>query len=271
MPLSTVQRLAIALAIALLIWVLIFLVVSCARGEEAQGWLTDDVHIHTIWDLPNLSILDKPLTVPVTTLLHNQTAHLAFVRWSDGSNVIESIKTPVQGDGTGEQKIPVNFTLDPARFANSGWQEVRFTSNIDKPQREYTTTRLCLFVVNGKKRSDYCGGPTVAGRCGAGAWYPDTKYLVVFVDCRDVNRSLRGPAFSPGDKIRVKFQDGLGQATVDPHFHMGDRGTVIARDLPKNTWTTVTLPPLSPGAHKLHLRSTARGEAGAYVLPLVIG
>ena len=264
---------------------LVFTTVALASVQEVQGWKSIDTHIHTQADVPMLQTLSAPVTVPVTTLLHNQCgAALTFIRWSDGSNIKQTVPVSVIGDCSSEQVITTNLTLDPALFDASGWRELRITSNIGSPEREFTTTRYPVNVVNGKPKSNYAWDGVGAGRCGGGAWYPDTDYRVVFVDCRDVQRSLTG-VWHPGDRIRVKFQDGIGAANWDPHFHAGDFGIPqeIAGNAP-NKWLTVTVPAFSaaqpgfpgfaPGWHKLHLRALGTtdslGEAGAYVLNLYV-
>ncbi len=217
-----------------------------------------------------LQTLSSPLVMPVTTLLHHEVEPLSYVRWSDGSNVKQRVDIEVQGDGSDEQRVVTELTLDPAKFDASGWREVRITSNMAGSRREFTTTRTCVFVVNGKSRRDYCGGPTVAGRCGGGAWYPDTLYRIVMVDCRDVAKAQTG-SFNPGDTVRVKFQNGPGFANLDPAFHAGNPGTVLGADLAMDKWQKITIPTDAPaGAHKLHLRATGAGAAGAYVLAFTV-
>jgi hypothetical protein len=258
---------------------------AVASVQEVQGWKSINTHIHTQADVPMLGTLSARVTVPVTTLLHNQCGTaLTFVRWSDGTNVKQSVPLSVTGDCSSEQVITTNLTLDPAKFDASGWRELRITSNIGFPEREFTTTRYPVNVVNGLAKSDYAWDGVGAGRCGGGAWYPDTEYRVAFVDCRDVQKSLTG-VWHPGEKIRVKFEDGIGAANWDPHFHAGDFG--IAQAIPGNApnkWLTITIPQFSPAApgvpsfgpgwHKLHLRSLGTsdnlGEAGAYVLNLYV-
>jgi hypothetical protein len=135
--------------------------------------------------------------------------------------------------------------------------------------REFTTSRECVNIATGNGTSqNYCGGPTVAGRCGGGAWYAVIEYLIGFVDCRDWLRgSSTGAGFRPGDKIRVRTQSvGGGSATFDPAFHSGDPGAGIQSTPPSNAWTTITVPNLPPGMRKLHLRDRRLGFAGAVVM-----
>jgi hypothetical protein len=252
---------------------------SCSQTTpfEAQAWLNSDNHIHTeIADAPMLVTVSSPQPMHVTTRLHNRVGQLTFVDTQYGPSGTQLEKHSYSdrfGNGTPEQVFQDTFTIDPAKFPNSGWQEIRVRSNImENGRREFTTTRLCADIQNGKPRSDYCGGPATEGRCGSGAWYDDIQYRIVFVDCRDVARALLGTAHKAGDQVRVKMQDGPGIATIDPKFHAGDPGRVIASNIPANTWTTVTIPGgLSRGPHKLHLRAMGGLEAGVYVLPFTAG
>jgi hypothetical protein len=246
-----------------------------ALAGEAQGWQTDSKHIHTVWVGNEFENLAAPRQLPVTTLFHNRNPgdKVTFVRWSDGSNVKQSVSTNFVATGASEESFTVNLKLDPAAFDASGWREVRVTSNVALTDgtREFSTTRWCVFVNNSKPRSDYCGGPAMQGRCGGGAWYTQTQYLVAFVDCRDVQRAAT-TGFRPGDTIRVKAQHAGSRllSTWDPAFHSGNPG-VGAQNLPgSNTWQRVTVPPLAPGVHKLHLRDNYAGFSGAYVLPVKI-
>jgi len=252
------------------------LAAASAQAIETQAWKSPTVHIHTVDCMAQFQALSAPVSCPVTTLLHNSDETLTFVRWSDYSTVIQKISMSWTPGPVSEATRTDTFTLDPAKFAASGWREVRWTSNAGSPTRAFTTSRECLWVVNGKGRSDNCGGPATAGRCGGGGWYPDSpgNYLISFIDCRDASSAQT--AWTAGQRIRVRFQGSgnHGEANIDPHFHQGDSGIVVATSLVGgNTWTTVQIPAgLAPGQHELHLRSVwMNGNAGAYVLPFTVG
>lgn len=258
-----------ALGLALLV-TLTLATAAMATPYEAQGWKTQDQHIHLIGDVPMLETLSAPTTLHMTILLHNAPTneHVSFLDAQDQGTTISKVSLNIFGDNSKEQRIPVDITVDPAKFAHSGWQELRLRANIDKPDREFPTSRICVNIQNGKSLSNYCGGPTVAGRCGAGAWYPDiaSNYRIIFVDCRDQYTANARPLV-PGDKVRIKSQDGDLYANIDPHFHDGDAGIPLVVKGAANKWTTVTIPAgLAPGVHKLHMRSQTGVEAGAYVM-----
>jgi hypothetical protein len=252
------------------LFTVLFAAAAMAVPFSEQGWKTQDQHIHVEGDVPMLQTVSSPTTLHLTVLLHNNPSifHVNFLDLQDQGTEIAKVPLNVFGQNSLSQSFPVDVTLDPNKFAHSGWQELRIRANIDKPDREFPTSRVCVNIQNGKSVSNYCGGPTVAGRCGSGAWYPDipSNYRIVFVDCRDVNKAIHG-TYAAGDKIRVKFQDGAGYVSVDPDFHHGNPGIVIGSNMAPNKWLTVTVPSgLAPGAHKLHLRSQTGVEAGAYVM-----
>jgi hypothetical protein len=232
---------------------------GCAAGADAvesQAWDGDE-HIHTGTCFPMLDTLSAPVDLDVVTLLHNNNGRLTFVRWSDGSAVKQSISMSVAPGPVNEYRRTDVLRLDPARFDRSGWREVRLTSNVEDPVkgRWYTTTRFCVFVRNGKSRSDYCGGPTVQGRCGAAGWYGE--YLNVFMDCRDYAR--RDAPVSGTWCPRLKFEHERGIATVDPHFHASppDPGLVMYSGPGSNSWRSVCIDTrrLGNGPHVLHART----------------
>lgn len=242
---------------------------------EVQGWRTTNDHIHTSVPLDMLATISAPTPINVTTLLHNRVGGtLTFVRWSDQSGIRQVVKMSVTGTGESEQRVVTPLTIDPALIPTSGYTEIRVTSNFvaSDGSREFTTTRLCLNIVNGKTRKDYCGGPTVAGRCGGGAWYTATDYSVATVDCRDIKTTQTRPLVA-GDTIRVKAQSGSLMVNLDPAFHVGNPGTSLLAGGVKGTWHKVTIPTgLTPGVHKLHVRDQrTNGEAGAYVLTFTVG
>lgn len=246
----------------------LFSMPAVAGAEEEQGWQNDQTHIHMGTDLPMFTQLTSSRTVNVSLLLHNSRATINLIRWSCESDVKQSKSLNLVGDGSPAQTFPTQtLTVNPS-LCTSGWREVRFTANAEIPGvgREFTTSRRCIRMGTGS--SNYCGGPTVAGRCGGGAWYVPTEYLIGFVDCRDWQKA-QTTGFRPGERIRVRTQNsGGGVATFDPDFHNGFLGISPQATPPNNSWTTVAVPQLAPGQHRMHLRDRRAGFSGAVVMPL---
>jgi hypothetical protein len=243
-----------------------------ALAVKYQGWQTDLTHVHLETPTAMFQAYAARIVVPVTVLLHNSRARVQSVRWSCESDVKQTVPLAFAGTGAPEETRTVNLTVDPSKCPR-GWQEIRWSVDTTMPDgtREFTTSRECANVLTGNGASeDYCGGPTVAGRCGGGAWYEATTYLIGYVDCRDWNRAIT-IGFHAGEKIRVRTQSGGGgMVAFDPDFHHGDPGVGQQATPPNNTWTTVTIPNLAPGQHTLHLRDRLLGFSGAVVMPLRI-
>lgn len=245
---------------------------TAASAVNYQGWETDNTHVHLDTPTAMFQSYATPTAVPVTILLHNSHARVDSVRWSCESDIKQSVPLAFTGTGAPEETRQVKLTIAPASCPR-GWQEIRWTVDTTLPDgsREFTTSRECANIVTGNGTTEnYCGGPTVAGRCGGGAWYAATTYLIGFVDCRDWNRATTS-GFHAGDKIRVRTQNiGGGIATFDPDFHRGNPGIAAQATPPNNKWTTVTIPKLGVGQHTLHLRDRLLGNSGAVVMPLKI-
>lgn len=218
-----------------------------------QRYFTADV------GFPMFGTLDHPTAVPVTTLSSDEPGTMTFVRYAFESTVEQSIAmTWTPGAATVTSRTDT-LTFDSSRAPNSGWQEIRVSPNFATPDRRFITTRLCVNAVNGKPRSDYCGGPTTRGRCGGGSWYAATAYSVSTVDCRELAAGVHA-----GQTIHVHFQTGsggYGLVTADP------AGThVLSGRLPANTWTTYTVPQDVSGVWLLSVESN--GQDGGYYLPI---
>jgi hypothetical protein len=245
---------------------------SAALAVKYQGWETDLTHVHLETPTAMFQSYATRTVVPVTILLHNSHARVERVRWSCESDVKQAVPLAFIGTGASEETRRVNLTIDPA-LCPRGWQEIRWTVDTTLPDgsREFTTGRECVNIVTGNGTTqDYCGGPTVAGRCGGGAWYAATTYLIGFVDCRDWYRAIT-TGFRAGDRIRVRTQSGGGGiATFDPDFHHGNPGIGAQATPPWNRWATAKIPNLAVGQHTLHLRDRLLGFSGAVVMPLKI-
>lgn len=245
-----------------------------AQADETQAWETNTTHLHAVFGMTMFQTVSATTTVPFTVLLHNSHARVYRVRWSCESDVKQNVDVAWQGTGAAEQKFgPVNLTVDPG-LCSAGWRELRFTAIARRTngEQEFTTSRECVNFTRGNgTSSNYCGGPTIAGRCGGGAWYQATGYLVPTVDCRDVARAA-GAGFHPGDVIRVRTQIGGGSiiGTFDPSFHTGNQGVGLQTKPAGSTYQSFVIPNLPAGLHKFHVRHTLGGFSGAFVLSLRI-
>jgi hypothetical protein len=262
---------------------------SCVAGAyalESQTWWTpiagapdpaEPGHVHTGACFPLKGTLSGPASIDVVTQLHNNPSKLTLVRWSDGSNVKQTISKSFSCP-TSQCAQTDTLTLDPAKFDYSGWREVRITSNTQTldGNRMYTTTRWCIFVVNGKPQSNYCG-PSSPGRNGTAGWYTGVEYMNAYVD--DATFPY-GPV-GMGSCMRMKGDRSTLFVSLDPHWHNipPDPGRVLYNGAGNNTWRTICLPSdLVPGSvHRVFERTDATGTtpvgtgSGVYTFPVVIG
>jgi hypothetical protein len=250
--------------IALLAIPLMALVATSAAADQVVA--SDDTggQIATSFPLTMFQSVSASTIVPVTTTLHHSHAHIDAVRYGCESSVKQTVAASFTGTGAASESFTINLTVNPASCPK-GWQELRITSNGTEPDgdRIFTTTRECVndTVGNGTSQN-YCGGPTVPGRCGGGGWYVDTTYLVGNVDCRDWSKAA-GPGFGVGDAVRVRTQSiGGGLVTFD--------GGSSQATPPSNAWSTVRIPVLAPGLHTMALTDSRLGFGGSTIMPLRI-
>lgn len=239
-----------------------------AQAEESQGWHSASARMETTVPFRIFATWAAPMTVPVTTTLYNRTPAEKVTRvricLGPSGSFCFGNRTVSHTATSSEQAFTDSFTFDPRQAPNSGWSEVRVTSILAEPDgsQEFTTSRYCIFVQSGKPRSDYCGGPSTQGRCGGGAWYTTTGYLVANIDCRDVLKARNG--IRAGDVIRVRTETSGNTGSVRWD------GASSGPSFLGHTWTAVKVPALAAGAHELYVRSSAGGFMGAYVLPVRI-
>jgi hypothetical protein len=232
------RGLKVALVLAVILWTALLVaiahagVVSSFSNHIGSGrYETQDVGLAMFADaVPGAA-------VPVVVHSVNEPGTMSWSRVSIQSTVKEVLTlnwTPgVAND------VYRSFTLH-VPVGGSGWEELRWSSNFahdSTRERTFNTTRHCVHYASGS--GNYCGGPTVRGRCGTGSWYETALYNVSFIDCRDLYAILNG---TPPATIRVKFQvdyagGGYGVIARDP-----DGTQQISGHLPKGTWITVPNP-----------------------------
>jgi hypothetical protein len=266
-----------------------------AQGYETQTWWEPlagapmsgmSGHVHLGACLPPLySTLDAPLEIDALVQLHNNPSQLVATRWSDGSTVVQAVKQSVSC-ATEQCSLSVPLTIDPKRFKNSGWRELRLTADTRTRdgQRDYNTTRWCYLVKSSAPRKDECSAPGSAKeRTGAAGWYSGVEYLNVWTKWADVKPTPKSGVWD----VQVKFDkptnkrgtfDG-GFVTVDPHFHADpvDAGMVIPTDRTTG-WQVVHIDTtrLANGPHRLFLQTKAKGTkpagsgSGVFTLPFTV-
>jgi len=193
-------------------------------------------------------------SVPITVRSVNEPGTLDWSRVSVQSTVKNKITLNWTPGVTSD--VTRSFSL-PVPSGGSGWEELRWSTDFahdSSRERTFNTTRHCVHYSGS---GNYCGGPTVKGRCGGGSWYESALYNVPFIDCRDLAAILAG---NPPANIRVKFQvdysgGGYGVVATDPNG-----SNIISGHYPKNTWITIP----NPGAGAWLLSVANNGQDGGY-------
>lgn len=257
-----------------------------AKGYETQAWWFPMIgapdphhagHVHLGACLPRVgSTISAPVAVDTLVQLHNHPGYVKRVRWSDGDKVLQEIPSTFRcAVGALHCEFVATLTIDPAKFAYSGYRELRFTADTATAdnRRMFNTTRWCYVIQNGKSNGDYCGGRK-AERFGSAGWYEGVNYMNVMTRAQDYDGVLAGTRC-----FMVKFEKADGFASIDPHFHADppDEGLVLYRGLGNNQARLICADTtkLANGPHRVFLRTDAKGSSpagmgsGAFALPIV--
>jgi hypothetical protein len=196
--------------------------------------------------------------VPITVRNVNEPGTMTLSRVDLESTVKETLTTsPFPWTPGTTSDVSRSFTLH-VPSGGSGWDELRWHSEFKHDstrERTFNTTRHCIHYSSGT--GNYCGGPTVRGRCGGGSWYESALYNVSFIDCRDLKAIMDG---HPPSSIRVKFQvdysgGGYGVIARDPNG-----GGQVGGHYAANTWITIP----NPGGTFWLLSVANNGQDGGY-------
>ena len=246
---------------------------NCINGAyplETQSWWSPLAgapmpgmpgHIHLGACFPLKGKLSAPVDIDAVIQLHNNPSRLTGVRWSEDSTVKQLVAQDFSCP-TEQCQLTVPLHLDPAKFAHSGWREIRFTADTDTRDgfRMYNTTRWCVNVVSTKSASDYCG-PRAPGRNGTAGWYSGVGYTNVYLD----DATFPYKPVSGTWCFNARFEDDHGFASIDPAFHAMPPypGQVLYDGPGGNVWRSICLDTttLTDGIHTLHLRTDDAGKS----------
>jgi hypothetical protein len=245
-----------------------------AKGYETQAWWFPMVgapdpsqpgHVHLGACLPRVgTTISAPVAVDTLIQLHNHPGFMRKVRWSDGDKVLQELPSTFRcAVGVVHCEYVATLTIDPAKFAASGYRELRFTADTTTGdnRRMYNTTRWCYVIQNGKANGDYCGGRK-AERFGSAGWYEGVKYMNVMTRAQDYDGVLSGTRC-----FVVKFEKADGFASIDARFHASppDEGLVLYRGPGQNVTRLVCgdTTRLANGPHRVFLRTDAKGNSPA--------
>jgi hypothetical protein len=244
---------------------------------EAQSWWSTEgiavpsrvghhIHVEALNFPAPGRIVDGIYNLRVKVVLHEHDGKTNTIRYSDGSDVIET--TPfVLGpcaDCSTELTLPVDF----GRFT-TGIREVRLTVNI--PDEQPATA-------GDQRMFNSTGFPVCVRSCSSGerpqglafwearGWYTDHEYQNARADVATVR---------PGQTINVRLGPGSGGhatvyslVTVNPNMHGGDIGRVLLqRDGPYTG--TVTIPADVKAGDKVALLAHDGKDGGVLILRVV--
>jgi hypothetical protein len=255
---------------------------------ESQAWWTrtpgrsgtDFGHLHLGACIPERERMRRPQRLDVRVMMHHNPGRMKYVSLVVKGREYERTVAKRRLDGftcpTGTCARWTRFRLRPRQFERSGLQEVRFRAFVEEPDGNemHTSINWQVDVRNGRPRSPVTRRPYLRGK----GWYTGAGY------CEAAYRSVPLPDAPLGRRwtpTLAMVWDGDDEdlpvthhtARLDPDLHAGIPGTIL-RD-GNGPWLgaqPIDLGPLTPGRHKLVLRSDCedpRGSTNAGVL--VIG
>ncbi len=260
---------------------------------DTQAWWTttpgksgDDFgHAHLGACIPERENLTTMTQLDIRVLLHNNPGKIGSVRLvtkTKDEEVIQIKDYSLQGNTcpVGTCEFWRSYTLDPAWFNYSGLQEVRFRLTVNEPDGDtmQASTNWQTYIWNGRPRVDVTRQPWLRGK----GWYSGAEY------CEAGYKTVPVPDAPVGD-VWWPYLTMIwhGAATdppvthhtvrLDPNFHNGMPGTILRDGTgPWEGYQAVDTSPLTPGRHRLFMRSDCddpRGStlSGVLIVPFTVG
>lgn len=222
-------------------------------------------HVHLGACIPERDVLASPTSVRLRLIMHENPGRLddiSVVLKGTDYEITTAEVAPVKRRcaSTCEQWLTVR--LDPAKFRESGLQEVRFRVFVDEPDGNemHTSINWQLYVDNGKPRADVTRYPYLRGK----GWYTDFGYC----EADMLTRPLPDGPVRGNLKLRMRQVD-HGPDDVNPSSHLvaldadshaGIPGTVLSRGRGPLAATSFTIDTttLSDGQHRLVQRASCK-------------
>lgn len=232
---------------------------------QVDGTSMSSRHIHLSVDFPLHQNISGIVSFPVTVKLHNQPGTVKALRVQ-----VFDVKTVSKSENWTCATDDCTFTdtlVVDTRSLPDGNREFRFTANIPDSSdpgvdRFYETTRWHAVLSNGNPVNN--GGENRTRSPGAGGWYQGVNYMNVF--CGYGNASGYNLIVAPNANARMvtcRFDRSWAFVSIDPDFHHGYPGRIIVDKAVSDQQVTFTIPTdLTPGQHKLFVRTDAQGPTG---------
>lgn len=243
---------------------------------EAQGWWTpspgtsgmnDFGHVHVGTCFPLEQRVSGVLDFDIRIVMH------------DNPGVLHSIRPHIAGSGFNNSSpgtIRINETcpagetcafwihtqMDTNVSPKDGRQEFRFLTSVKEPdgQELHVSTGWQADIRNGKPVDDYRAANFLEGR----GWYTGADYEVARLSSPFPFEPVSG-AFD----VKVDLKRGSGgipathhSVLLDPNFHMNNPGTTLLEGTGEFRGTITVPGGLTPGMHKLVLKTDADCAGG---------
>lgn len=245
---------------------------------ESQGWWdtgpgTGKVgrHVHVGTCFPNAQSVKGTVDFDVRVMLHDNPGTANLLRIAIGSTVV--VKVPISMSCPADCTQWYRISLDTGKWAYDGRQELRLTANVKQPDgtRQYQSTGWQVYFANGKPVKNYRSSDAMIAR----GWYTSFGYANASLESAYPWSPVSG-TWAPVVKFSMgSSTDERWMATVDPSFHAGYEGTVIATGSGHGSKTlSIDTRKFPNGQHKLVLlahdkRSTGK-NSGVQVIPFTV-
>lgn len=239
---------------------------------ESQGWwgpmpVTGRVgHVHLATCFPHAQTVTGVITLDVRVMLHDNDGVANQLRLAIGSSVVTTQAISMSCENNCTQWFTISY--DTSKWAYDGRQELRLTAKVKQPNGTtmYQSTGWQSYFANGKPVRNYRSSDLIIAR----GWYSNFGYSNATLETPLPTQPISG-TWSP----RVNFSRAGYLATIDPDFHAGSEGTVLARGSGSgDRQLTIDTTRLANGPHKLVLissdpRSTGT-NSGVQVIPFTV-
>ena len=242
---------------------------------ESQGWWvrtpgeegTDFGHVHVGMCFPQAQRVRGIVTLDVRLTMHHNPGTLTrlYGGITTGSGGYDLWNTPVDLSCPHSTcTVWKQLRVDTARVPQDGRAEWRFRPQVRTPDgKDFTpSTGWQTYLANGARPvADFRSRDEATGR----GWYDGAGYA---------NASIMNVPVAPisgtwsANVILDRGSDGIPVTShgsyLDPDFHNGSKGTVIREGTgPYRGSVAINAAGLSPGVHRLVLRSDAKDPSGS--------
>jgi hypothetical protein len=234
---------------------------------------TNQGHLHAEACVPYRRRLSGRIRFDVRVVMHHNPGHVSVVSMKAvqprRSTVLGTREVSFDCSRRRTCSFWTRLVVRTGRAPFNGWTQLRLKAQgrTSDGNTRSSIIRFGAYLANGKPRRDYFK----TRELDASGWYSDAGYANARMLSRVRRRAISGdwwfktafdltPESGGGDRVTHRF------VSVDPDFHMGDRGTVIVDASQRGDWTgwvKIDTRRFANGRHKLFLRADARDPRGS--------